>query len=206
MPASSSTARPPGSSTTRVLAAVGLVALLGGIVVIALSSREGTGAQPAPVDVTTTPTSAAPKPTPAKPKTVRIAAKGVGTYDPEGDQTENDSAVGLATDGILTTAWKSERYQRSFFKSGVGLVVDAGRPVKANRVVVATDTPGYSADIRVGSSAGGPFVAVSKEKQTTARTTFVLAPRSGRYLMVWITSMPDGGAAAVNEITVTAKG
>ncbi len=206
MPVSSSTGRPEGSSTTRVLAAIGLAALLGGILVIMLSSREGSGTQSAPVDATTTTAATTPKTAPTKPKSVRVAAKAVGTYDPEGDQTENDSAVGLATDGVLTTAWKSERYQRSFFKSGVGLVVDAGRAVKANRVVVATDTPGYSADIRVGSSPGGPFVSVSKEKQTTARTTFVLAPRSGRYLMVWITSMPDGGAAAVNEITVTAKG
>jgi hypothetical protein len=190
----------------RVIAAVGLVALLGGIVVIALSSREGTGAQPAAVDVTTTPASSTPKPTPTKPRSVRVAVTGVGAYDPEGDQAENDSTAGLATDGILTTAWKSERYQRSFFKSGVGLVVDAGRRVKANRVVVATDTPGYSADIRVGPSPSGPFVAVSKEQTTKARTTFVLAPRIGRYLMVWVTSMPDGGAAAINELTVTAAG
>jgi hypothetical protein len=205
---SSSTRRPQGSSTTRALAAVGLVALLGGISVIALSSREGSGVQSTPVGATATAAGATakPKPAPTKPKSVRIAVTGVGAYDPEGDKSENDSMARLATDGSLATAWKSERYQRSFFKSGVGLVVDAGRPVKANRVVVATDTPGYSADIRVGSSPGGPFVVVSKEKRTTARTTFVLAPRSGRYLMVWITSMPDGGAAAVNEITVTAAG
>ncbi len=205
MSVASSTPRRPGSGTTRVLAAIGLAALLGGILVIMLSSREGSGAQPAAVDTTTTTADTAPKPPPVKPKRVRVAVTGVGAYDPEGDRSENDSAAGLATDGTLTTAWKSERYG-SFVKSGVGLVVDAGRPAKANRVVVATDTPGYSADIRVGSSPGGPFVAVSKEKRTTARTTFVLAPRTGRYLMVWITSMPDGGAAAVNEVTVTATG
>ncbi len=206
MPVSSSTAHPHGSGTTRVLAAVGLTALLGGILVIALSSREGSGAQSASAPATTTPAITTPKPPPPKPKSVRVAVAGIGAYDPEGDQSENDSSAGLATDGIVSTAWQSERYRRSFVKSGVGLVVDAGRPVKATRLVVATDTPGYTAEVRVGSSSTGPFVAVSKEQPTRARTTFLLTPRNARYLMLWITSMPDGGAAAVNEITVSAAG
>ena len=71
---------------------------------------------------------------------------------------------------------------------GVGLVLDAGRPVRATRVVVATETPGFTASVRVGSSPAGPFVSVSKEQSLKARTGFVLTPRSGRYLMLWITS------------------
>ncbi len=189
-----------------MIAAVGLAALLGGMAVIALSSRGDTNARSASTPITTTPASTTTKPPPAKPKSVRIAVKGVGAYDPDGDQSENDSTAGLATDGDLVTAWRSERYRSAFAKSGVGLVVDAGRAVKASRLVVATDTPGYTADVRVGPSPTGPFVAVSREQTTKARTAFVLEPRSGHYLMVWITSMPDGGVAAVNEITVTAAG
>ena len=64
---------------------------------------------------------------------------------------------------------------------------------------------GYTAEGRVGSSPTRPFVVISKEQTTKARTTFGLRPRSGRYLMLWITSMPEEGAAAVNEITVTAN-
>ena len=174
--------------------------------VIALSSRGDTAARSASTPVATTPASTTAKPPPAKPKSVRVTASGVGAYDPDGDQSENDSTAGLATDGDPVTAWRSERYRSTFTKSGVGLVVDAGRPVKANRLVVATDTPGYTADVRVGPSPTGPFVAVSGEQTTKARTAYALRPRSGRYLMVWITSMPDGGVAAVNEITVTAAG
>ena len=37
-----------------------------------------------------------------------------------------------------------------------GSCVDAGKPVKATRVVVTTDTPGYAAQVQVGSSATGP--------------------------------------------------
>ena len=54
------------------------------------------------------------------------------------------------------TAWKTEHYRSTFGKSGVGLVLDAGRPVKASRVVVTTETPGYAAQVQVGNSADRP--------------------------------------------------
>lgn len=196
---------PTPSGGARLLAAAGIVALLGGMAAIVISSRE-TDDGPPTVATTTRTAAPKPKPTPARPAAVRIAVTGVGAYDPEGDRSENDGDAGLATDGNPTTAWKSERYRSAFRKTGVGLVVDAGRPVKATRVVVATETPGYTAEIQVGDSPTGPFVAVSKAQATRPRTALVLGPRSARYLMVWITSMPTAGAAAVNEITVTAGG
>ena len=179
--------------------------LIGGFAAIVLagrSSESSPGAEP----VATTPGTTTPSPTPPKPKSVRIPVEGIGAYDPDGDRTENDSAAPLATDGVLSTAWKSERYRQSFAKTGVGLVLDAGRPVSANRIIVATETPGYTADVRVGSTPTGPFVSVSKEQPLRERTAFALRPQSGRYLMLWITSIPEGGAAAVNEVTVSAAG
>jgi hypothetical protein len=145
-----------------------------------------------------------PKPKPAA-APVKIVVTGVGAYDPEGDRSENDSDAGLATDGIPATGWKTEHYRSTFHKSGVGLVLDAGRPVRASRVVVTTDTPGYNAQVQVGDSAEGPFVAASPSRTTTARTVFALKPRRGRYLVVWITSMPSEGVAAVDEVAVTAR-
>ena len=190
----------------RLLAALGLVALLGGMAVVVLASREGSTEQ------TASPATAraAPRPKPkSKPKPVapvKIVVTGVGAYDPEGDRSENDSAAGLATDGIASTAWKTEHYRSTFHKAGVGLVLDAGRPVRAARVVVTTETPGYNAQVQVGGSPSGPFVAASPSKTTTPRTVFALKPRRGRYLVLWITSMPADGVAAVNEVAVTARG
>ena len=191
---------------TRLLAAAGMVALLGGMAFILMASSDDDGGAGSAAPATTRPV-ATPKPTPKPaPTPVKIAVTGAGAYDPEGDRSENGGDAGLATDGNRATAWKSEHYRSVFTKSGVGLVVDAGRPVRASRVVVTTDTPGYDAQVRVGDSAAGPFVAVSGSKATKPKTTFVLKPRRGRYLMLWITSMPDAGAAAVNELTVTAGG
>ena len=199
------TSRTRGSGTARILAAAALIALLGGIAAIVLGSS-GSDAQPPGVPVPTTPATTTTSTTPARPTSVRIAVTGVGAYDPEGDGSENDSNAALATDGSRVTAWKSERYRSTFTKSGVGLVVDAGRPVRGKQVVVVTESPGYRAQVRVGASAKGPFVTASETRVTTLRTTFTLRPRSGRYLMLWITSMPETGAAAVNEITLTAAG
>jgi len=180
--------------------------LLGGFAAIVFSGGRGDDAARETLPVATTAGATTPRPTPPKPRSVRIPVKGIGAYDPDGDRSENDSAAPLATDGGRSTAWKSERYRRSFAKTGVGLVLDAGRLIAANRVVVATETPGYTAGVRVGSSPTGPFVPVAKERTLKALTAFALDPRSGRYLMLWITSMPEGGTAAVNEITVSAAG
>jgi hypothetical protein len=182
-----------------------MIALLGGTGVVVVTSDGGDEGGSAVPTVATEP-APAPKPARKQPAVVRVTVSGVGAYDPDGDRTENGGDARLATDGDRATAWKSERYRSAFTKSGVGLVVDAGRPVSAKRVTVITDSPGFSAQIRAGSLPTGPFVAVSGTKVTTPRTTFSLRARSSRYLMLWITSMPASGTAAVSEITAVAAG
>ena len=194
------------TAQSRLLAAVGLVALIGGMIVVVMrSTASDTGTVVTNAPPASRP-AAKPKPKATTVRLVRVPVKGVGAYDPDGDHVENDSQAPLATDGNPTTGWKSEHYRTTFTKSGVGLVVDAGKPVKATRVVVTTDTPGYSAEVQVGPSATGPWVPVSASRTTASRTAFALKPRSARYLMLWITSMPIGGVAAVDELTVTARG
>ncbi len=195
-----------GSATNRLLAAAGLVALLGGMLAIVMSAREDDTAQPAAVKTTaaTPVTKPVVKPPPAA---VAIKVVGAGAYDPEGDKSENGGDARLATDGNAKTAWETEHYRSTFHKSGVGLVLDAGKPVRASRVVVTTATPGYAAQVQAGNSLDGPFNPVSASKTTTARTAFALKPRRARYLLIWITSMPPSGvAAAVNEVRVSARG
>ena len=190
----------------RIFAAVGLVALFGGMLVVVQKSRDGSEQRTAAPVPATTPR---PKPKPVKkpsvPAAVKIVVTGVGAYDPDGDRSENGGDAGLATDGILSTAWKSEHYRSTFHKSGVGLVLDAGRTVRPVSLAVSSETPGYDAQIQGGTSPEGPFVPVSGSKRVTGRTAFALRPLRGRYLMVWITSMPSGGLAAVNEVRVTAR-
>lgn len=195
----------PAFGVTR-LAAGGALALLllalGGAVVLGLRHDGSTGSlAPAPVPAARP---AAPKPGPTPtPRARFVKLTAAGAYDPEGDGRERDEEAPLAVDGQETTSWRTERYSR-FFKTGVGLVLDAGRRVRVTQVVVDTPTPGIRAEIRLGSTREGPFARVSASKILTARTVFPVARRGGRYVVVWITALPPGSAGEVSEVRVRA--
>jgi hypothetical protein len=128
-------------------------------------------------------------------------------YDPEGDGQENDGLVANATDGNVSTDWHTEHYRTAEFgnlKSGVGLVLDAGSPVRPSSVTIESSMPGYTADIKAGESSDGPFDTVSSPMEVGSRTTFQLSIEPARrYYLIWITKLPgDRRRAAVNEVTI----
>ena len=129
---------------------------------------------------------------------IRLA--GVDSYDPEGDnKEERDDRVTRATDGDPGSYWNTETYQGEFTKSGVGLVLDARREVEPKSLTVTSDTPGYTAEIRTGTSPTGPFEQKVSDPQTVEEeTTFELTDAKARYFLVWITSLD--GVAHVNEV------
>ena len=131
------------------------------------------------------------------------AVTAVASYDPDGDGREHPEAVARATDGDPATYWTTERYQAfSRTKPGVGLVLDRGESAP-EQLVVRSSTPGFTAEIRSGDSAEGPFDAVVSPAQTVgAETTFPLGDDAGRYLVLWITELPSG-RARVEEITAS---
>src|SRR5207249_2311463 len=96
------------------------------------------------------PVAAAPRPKPAKPKPRPVHLTAVAAYDPEGDDHEKDELVPRASDGDPATYWTTETYSSWGWKKGVGLVLDAGRPVRLTHLVLVTDAPGYTASIRAG--------------------------------------------------------
>ena len=106
--------------------------------------------------------------------------------------------MGRATDGDQSTYWTTESYN-TFQKSGVGLVLDAGRTVQPQTMTVTTDTPGYTLEIKAGDSPEGPFESVSSSLQIQNRVRFNLQDADARYFLVWITALD--GVAHVNEVT-----
>jgi hypothetical protein len=195
----------PGVPAARLLAGGALAALLlalGWAVLSGLGGNDSAAPSP-PASATIV---AKPRPKPAAPTTPRarfVELTAAGAFDPEGDGHERDEEAPLAVDGKPSTFWRTERYAR-FFKSGVGLVLDAGRPVRVQQVVVDSPTPGIRAEIRLGSSRTGPFTRVSASKTLTARTTFSVAKAPGRYVVVWITALPPESAGEVSEVRVRA--
>ena len=196
---------PNGKTWARILAAGALAVLLLALGwAVANGLDENGAASQAPATRETAVTTTRPKPTTrpvARDRFVKLTA--AGAFDPEGDGHERDEEASLAVDGDRSTFWRTERYSR-FFKTGVGLVLDAGRRVRVRQVVVDSATPGVRAEIRIGSSRTGPFTRVSPAKTLTARTTFPVAGRTGRYVVVWVTALPPESAGEVAEVRVRA--
>jgi len=136
-----------------------------------------------------------------------VSLHGVGSYDPPsdgGDGAEHNDSVALATDTSPATYWTTDIYLSADFgglKPGVGLVLDAGAPVALKSIAVTTDTSGFTAVIQAGPSPTGPFTADSSSETVTGTTTFSLSGHTARYFVVWITHLPPGNTAHVNNVS-----
>jgi hypothetical protein len=193
-------------ATARLLVSAGLVLFLGAMLAVILDASSGEKlAVPETTTRAATIRRASPPPPPAAaPRLRAVRLSAVAAYDPEGDGIENDELAGAAVDRDSSTSWRTERYSR-FFKDGVGIVFDAHRSTALARVVVSTDTPGFRAEIRVAGAAVGPYRTVSASRTVTPRTRFPLRRARGRFVLVWITDLPDGSAANVSEVRALAR-
>jgi eukaryotic-like serine/threonine-protein kinase len=134
----------------------------------------------------------------------RVTLQAVTDFDPEGTGGEHPEDVPAATDGDGATYWTTETYS-DFTKSGVGFVLDAGSPVSLTRLVITSDTPGFTAEIRAGDRRQGPFEPVSEEQQVGRRASFELETGGERrFYLVWITD--PNTTAHVSEVRGFASG
>jgi eukaryotic-like serine/threonine-protein kinase len=141
--------------------------------------------------------------TPVASKRVQIA--GLTSYDPFGDNKEENSAAAVnTTDRNPATYWSTERYDDapSLDKPGVGVVLDAGTLVQLAQLTVVTDTPGFTARIEATNTQGGTPDKISDSKVIGRTTTFDLSPNGPkRYYVIWITKLPPNDHVAhVNEV------
>jgi serine/threonine protein kinase len=130
----------------------------------------------------------------------------VVSHDPYGDDgSEHPDEVPFASDGDRSTYWTTSSYrypEGGLGKEGVGIVLDPGGPATPEQIVVITETPGFTAEVRVGDSQEGPFDTVAAEAQQVGEeTTFELGDAEGRFWLVWITNRGDNSAVRINEIT-----
>ena len=139
-----------------------------------------------------------------------LASSAANDYDPEGDDRESDDSTQNAIDGNPSTEWDTERYNdglEGVGKTGVGLFVDAGSPIPAKALGVTTSTPGFTAAIYgandVPDSIEG-WTRLSREVKFDERERVTLRPgtRDFRRYLVWITALPEGNRAAIQELTL----
>lgn len=202
--------RPPGAPTSPrlhlhpKLAATVALALLAalGMLILGLAPRShphpGATASPPEATIQTSQLPAAHSQRKATRSLRPVSVRAIGAWDPFGDRHEHDGAARAATDGNPATYWYTETYAAGLQKPGVGLLLDAGHPVRLVRLTVSTNTPGYTALIQAGPTAYGPFRAISTPTTVTRRTTFPLHTAADRYYLVWITKLHH--VAHINDV------
>ena len=145
---------------------------------------------------------------------VELASDAASDYDPEGDDgEESPEAANLVLDGIKNTGWDTETYEAGFEganKSGVGLYVDAGRPIPARRLSLLTSTPGFEAAVYASNTVRGSLRGwrkVSSTEKVKERQVFQLDLGQGqqfRNYLVWISQLPpDEGKAKIEELRLS---
>ncbi|MGH2993764.1 MAG: protein kinase domain-containing protein [Solirubrobacterales bacterium] len=132
-------------------------------------------------------------------------------FDPFGTAGEHSEEVDLAKDGNPTTAWTTETYEsEDLGKEGVGLYVDAGKPVAATDLEVRSDSRDW--DLEVYGTAedpppedfGGWGEPIGTATVDSERTEIPLdATERSQYFLIWITrpaATDDGFLVEINEV------
>jgi transcriptional regulator with XRE-family HTH domain len=185
-----------GATIALFLLGVGSVAILA----LALNrSAKHQGLVPAGSRPKPSARSAQPRPMPSvQPAVVPVRLRAVAAFDPDGDHQEHNAEAPRATDGDPSSYWRTETYAAGLGKPGVGLLLDAGAPLRLVRLSLRTDTPGFTAVIEAGASVSGPFRAISVPERVGVTTTFALHGSAARYYLVWITRLDH--VEHVNEV------
>jgi serine/threonine protein kinase len=134
---------------------------------------------------------------------------------PPGDGQEHSSDVKLAIDSNPDTTWTTETYdgspiiQDAVGKPGVGLIVDAGKPVTGRTLTIRSDTGGWN--MQVYGAATGPPTTLDgwgqpigqADNVSTDQTVELTATTPFRYYLLWITKLATsatGYSVAIGDV------
>ena len=138
---------------------------------------------------------------------IPLSESAVHDYDPSpGDGSENTEQKGLALDGDKTTAWETENYDTpdlGNIKDGVGLYLDAGRPVVAHAIRIITPKSGWAFKLYVANqlpaALSGWTLAGGGSMDSTRKTVkFNAAGRTARLYLIWITRLTESPTGRSN--------
>jgi eukaryotic-like serine/threonine-protein kinase len=149
---------------------------------------------------------------PGAPHEINLKQRAPADYDPIGRDGEHAEQASAVVDGIASSTWSTESYERgNLNKPGVGLVIDAAPKVAATELEIRTPTPGFQATLYVAASSipsapppAGGWTKVSGENVVVGRDEKIQLDTAGnayRRYLVWITKLPPGQQSAkISEI------
>ena len=193
-----------------VVAALVLLAIVVGLVLLLMSRAKGSSAAGISVGAPTTTSARSPAAkttvaptTPRAPNAMAIVS--VGEFDPPpGNGEEHPEQIGLLTDGRDDTWWTTVCYRRANMapKQGVGLVFQLSAPAKGHTLVLTSPSKGFSAAVYVASAVGARLPDWGKPVDTGANlgpgdVRLDLGQSTGRYVLVWFTVLGQPGCSAM---------
>jgi hypothetical protein len=118
------------------------------------------------------------------------------SFDPLGDNSENDALANLAIDQDLATAWETVRYKNEDLgKEGVGLLLDLGSAQDVSKVELALISAGHDFEVYVSAdpepTRGTTELLGSVKNSAKSEVVSGLAPITGRYVLIWLTLLPQ---------------
>ncbi|MGZ4436338.1 MAG: protein kinase family protein [Nocardioidaceae bacterium] len=204
----------PGTNWLRLAAVVGGLIVLVVALVFAFNLGKGSDT-PSEASPSTGASAASGGSSPAASGPVRIAS--VSDFDPESSSgQENPQLAPLAIDGNPGTAWQTMTYygrpDLGGLKSGVGLLLDLGKPTDVSKVTVTLQGTPTSLSLLAAPPGSGRPTSVngltkvdSVDGAGTTATLQAAKPVKTQYLVVWLTSLPaasGGYQGRVAEISV----
>ncbi len=198
----------PGRSWLRLAGVIGASLLL--LIAIVVAYNLGRGKTPLGAEPTDTRSSSSPSESAAP--AALLTGLVADDFDPQGDPPEeNPDLAPLAVDGDATTAWRSLTYKQNLgprgLKTGVGLTIDLGESREVTRVdlTLVGEQTGVAIFVteeplsEVGDLTPLTSLTAGPEQQITLDE-----PATGRFVTVWLTSLPQVGGGFRGEVAEVA--
>ena len=137
-----------------------------------------------------------------------VALSAASAYDPEGDGGEHDDEAPIATDGNAATYWRTEHYASHELRQAQDRRRPRAREVRRQE---REDAHRHERHARLHARSSRPGASPSAARRSPARRTSTARRRSicedsaGPVFVLWITSLPSGGIAHVNEVTAASS-
>ena len=201
----------PGRSWLRLAMGVGACILL--LLAVVFAFNLGRGRTPLgdlPEDETTASQSSPSSSPSLAPLDGLVAAD----FDPQGDPPEENADLApLVVDGDPSTAWRTVTYDQNLgpggLKTGVGLTVDLGSAQEVAEVELTLIGAPTGVSLYLTDSVPTGVRDLTAFEEGVAKQTQTITldePATGRYLVVWLTSLPElaegGFRGEVAEIVV----
>lgn len=207
----------PRQGPKKLVLGVGAVVTLAAIgMIIGAKALNGGSSQAGPtppvVVISASPVTQLPKP-------LTLASDAIRLVDPNGNRSETRDIANVL-DNKASTSWMTERYKQNLgtaYKPGMGLLLDLGAAKNLSDVQIELNSVGASIQLLGGTSDPGPnadatvltrYTKIGEPLADYQGTTMhfpVDATATYRYLLVWITGLPQDGdryRVGIQEIIV----